>query len=44
MDMAVIIIVGLEALFFLAMIGLLIYFIVQRVERKKHETFEDRDN
>lgn len=44
MEMAVIIIIGLEALVFLGLLGLLIYFIVQRIERKKHETFEDRDN
>jgi len=44
MEMAVIVIVAFEALLFLAGLGLLIYFIVQRLEKKKKETFEDRDN
>ncbi len=44
MDMAVIIVLALEALIFLGAVGLLIYFIVQRIEKKRQETFEDRDN
>jgi hypothetical protein len=37
-------IVGLEGLFFLACLGILIYLIFRRIEIKKKETFEDRDN
>lgn len=37
-------VVALEGLIFLGAIGLIIYLIVQRIERKKQETFEDRDN
>ena len=40
----VIAVVVLEALIFLGVIGLIIYFIVKRIEKKKQETFEDRDN
>ena len=42
--MAVIIVLTLEALILFAFLGLLIYFIVRRIEKKKQETFEDRDN
>lgn len=42
--MAVIIILAVEALIFFGVIGLLIYLIIQRIEKKKKETFEDRDN
>ncbi len=44
MEMAVIIVLAFEALMVLAALSLLIYFIVRRIERKKQETFEDRDN
>ena len=40
----VVAIVVLEAMVFLGVIGLVIYFIVRRIEKKKQETFEDRDN
>ena len=40
----VVAIVVLEAMVFLGVIGLVIYFIVRRIEKKKKETFEDRDN
>jgi len=43
MEMAVIIL-AIETLVVLGIIGLLIYFIIQRIEKKKNETFEDRDN
>ena len=37
-------IIALEGLIFLGAIGLIIYLIIRRIERKKQETFEDRDN
>ena len=40
----VVIILAIETLVVLGIIGLLIYFIIQRIEKKKNETFEDRDN
>jgi hypothetical protein len=44
MEKATIIVLAFQALVVLAAIGFLIYFIIQRIEKKKHETFEDRDN
>jgi len=39
-----IIILMIEGVVVLTLLGFLIYFIVQRIENKKNETFEDRDN
>lgn len=44
MEMAVIILITLETLILFTFLGLLIYFIVRRIEKKKQETFEHRDN
>lgn len=41
---AVLTIIIIQASVFLAILGLLIYVIVNRIESKKNETFEDRDN
>jgi len=39
-----IIILGMEILIFVLIFALLIYFIVKRIEDKKNENFENRDN
>lgn len=44
MEMVPIIVLLVEAVIVLGLFGLLIYFIIQRIERKRQETFEDRDN
>lgn len=41
---AVIITIAIQACIFLAFLIGLIYVIVKRIEAKKKETFEDRDN
>lgn len=33
-----------EGLIVLGLIGLIIYLIIRRLEKKRHETFEKRDN
>ncbi len=37
-------VIGLYAFIGLTLLGLLIYFIIQRVKDKKREDFEDRNN
>ncbi len=37
-------IVAVEGVLFLAVVGILIYLIVRRIEAKGNETFEKRDN
>lgn len=44
MDIIVVLILMFEGLLALGAIGLIIYLILRRVEKKKTETFEDRDN
>jgi hypothetical protein len=41
---AVLTIIDIQACIFAAILGTLIYVIVKRIEAKKKETFEDRDN
>jgi hypothetical protein len=41
---AAMIAIAIQASIFLAFLVLLIYVIVRRIEAKKKETFEDRDN
>ncbi|MDX2362429.1 MAG: hypothetical protein QNK23_16595 [Crocinitomicaceae bacterium] len=38
------IILLIEGIVILGLLGLLIYFIAKRIESKKQETFEDRNN
>jgi len=38
------IVIAIQASIFLAFLVVLIYVIVRRIEAKKKETFEDRDN
>ena len=44
MDFVVILILLFEGLLALGAVALIIYLIVRRIEKKKTETFEDRDN
>jgi preprotein translocase subunit YajC len=44
MPFAAILVIMLQSLIFIGSIVLIIYLIVQRIEKKKQETFEDRDN
>lgn len=41
---AVMVTIAIQASVFLACLGILIYVIVKRIEAKKKETFEDRNN
>ena len=41
---AVLTMIAIQACVFVAILGALIYVIVKRIESKKKETFEDRDN
>lgn len=41
---AALIAIAIQASIFLVFLGALIYVIVKRIESKKKETFEDRDN
>lgn len=38
------IVIGLEVAFFIFCAIMLVVFIIKRIEDKKNETFEDRDN
>lgn len=44
MDKMVGFVVIVQGIVLVGSLGLLIYFIIQRIEKKKQETFEDRDN
>jgi len=44
MNSVAITILMIEGIVVLGLLGLLIYFVVQRIESKKNESFEDRDN
>ncbi|MGB5362636.1 MAG: hypothetical protein WBN17_04960 [Aureibaculum sp.] len=44
MDFDSIVIMGIQVLIWVAIVIILIYLVVRRIEIKKREDFEDRDN